>query len=119
MLNHDLPAWRGWLRRRYSPAPPTWLRRPPDCATGIARSRSGYRAGIARSAVPPWRRVADDLRRRIESGEFSPGAPLPSLTSLAEQYQVSRTTARKAVNALRDDGLVKSVRGWETFVRRD
>jgi hypothetical protein len=79
----------------------------------------GYRAGMARSAVPPWRRVADDLRRRIESGEFSPGAPLPSLTSLAEQYQVSRTTARKAVDAIRDDGLVESVRGWGTFVRRD
>jgi GntR family transcriptional regulator len=71
---------------------------------------------MARSAVPPWRRVADDLGRRIESGEFSPGAPL---TSLAEQYQVSRTTARKAVDALRDDGLVESVRGWGTFVRRD
>ena len=73
----------------------------------------------ARSAVPPWRRVADDLRLRIESGEFPPGAPLPSLTSLAEQYQVGRTTARKAVDALRDDGLVESVRGWGTFVRRD
>ena len=74
---------------------------------------------MARSAVPPWRQVADDLRRRIQSGEFPPGAPLPSLTSLAEQYQVSRTTARKAVDALRDAGLVESVRGWGTFVRRN
>ncbi len=74
---------------------------------------------MARSAVPPWRRVADDLRRRIESGQFPPGAPLASLTSLAEQHQVSRTTARKAVDALRDDGLVESVRGWGTFIRRD
>jgi GntR family transcriptional regulator len=74
---------------------------------------------MARSAVPPWRRVADDLRRRIESGEFPPGGPLPSLTSLAEQYDVGRTTARKAVDALRGDGLVESVRGWGTFVRRE
>ena len=66
--------------------------------------------------------LADSLVTRagaFKSGEFPPGAPLPSLTSLAEQYQVSRTTARKAVDALRDDGLVESVRGWGTFVRRD
>jgi DNA-binding GntR family transcriptional regulator len=29
---------------------------------------------------------------------------------------VSRTTARKAVGALRDAGLVESVRGWGSFV---
>ena len=72
---------------------------------------------MARSAVPPWRRVADDLRRRIESGEFPPGSPLPSLTSLQDEYGVSRTTARKAVGNLAEDGLVESVRGWGTFVK--
>jgi DNA-binding GntR family transcriptional regulator len=71
---------------------------------------------MVRSAVPPWRQVADDLRRRIESGEFPPGSPMPSLSALEEQYKVSRTTARKAVGALRDAGLVESVRGWGTFV---
>lgn len=72
---------------------------------------------MARSAVPPWRQVADDLRRRIESGEFPPGAPLPSLTALEADYRVSKTTARKAIGALREAGLVESVRGWGTFVR--
>jgi GntR family transcriptional regulator len=71
---------------------------------------------MARSVVPPWRQVADDLRRRIQSGEFPPGSPLPSLTSLAEQYQVGRTTARKAVGTLRDEEIVETVRGWGTFV---
>jgi GntR family transcriptional regulator len=73
---------------------------------------------MVRSAVPPWRKVADDLRRRIEAGEFPPGSMLPSLTSLTEQYHVSRTTARKAVGALRDAGLVETVRGWGMFVRQ-
>jgi DNA-binding GntR family transcriptional regulator len=71
---------------------------------------------MVRSAVPPWRKVADDLRKRIESGEWPPGSPLPSLSALEEEYRVSRTTARKAIGALRDDGLVESVRGWGTFV---
>jgi DNA-binding GntR family transcriptional regulator len=72
---------------------------------------------MARSLVPPWRQVADDLRRRIESGEFPPGAMLPSLNALSEHYQVGRTTARKAVAALRDEGIVETVRGWGAFVR--
>lgn len=72
---------------------------------------------MTRSAVPPWRMVADDLRRRIESGEFTSGSPLPSLSVLEDEYKVSRTTARKAVMALSNDGLVESVRGWGTFVR--
>ena len=71
---------------------------------------------MARSLVPPWRRVADDLRRRIESGEFPPGSMLPSLASLAEEYRVGRTTARKAVGALREAGIVETVRGWGMFV---
>jgi GntR family transcriptional regulator len=80
---------------------------------------AGNVPAMVRSAVPPWRQVADDLRRRIEAGEFPAGSMLPSLTSLAEQYQVSRTTARKAVGALRDAGLVETVRGWGMFVRRE
>lgn len=71
---------------------------------------------MARTSVPPWRQVADDLRRRIESGEFPPGSPLPSLSALEAEYQVSKTTARKAVGHLRDEGLVESVQGWGTFV---
>lgn len=74
---------------------------------------------MTRSAVPPWRQVADDLRRRIETGEFPGGSPLPSLSALEDQYKVSRTTARKAIGALRDAGLVESVRGWGTFVRQN
>ena len=84
--------------------------------SGLCGSCPGYRPRVARSRVPPWRRVADDLRRRIEAGEFPPGAPLPSLLTLVDEYGVSRSTAAKAVAALRDEGLVESVRGWGTFV---
>jgi GntR family transcriptional regulator len=72
---------------------------------------------MAREAVPPWRRVAADLRRRIESGEWPPGGPLPTLDTLATEYQVSKSTARKAVACLQDEGLVVSYRGWGSFVK--
>jgi DNA-binding GntR family transcriptional regulator len=80
---------------------------------------SGTGAGTdgGREAVPPWLRVSADLRRRIEAGEWPPGAMLPTLDELAREYHVSRTTARKALGALGD--VVESYRGWGSFVRRD
>lgn len=73
---------------------------------------------MAREQTPPWRRVAGDLRERIKAGEFPPGAPLPSATTLADEYGVSRATAGKAVRSLVDEGLAVSERGWGVFVRQ-
>jgi GntR family transcriptional regulator len=67
--------------------------------------------------VAPWRQLAALLRERIESGELAPGARLPSITSLAQEYDLAVTTVQKAVAALKDDGLiVTSPMG--TFVKR-
>jgi DNA-binding GntR family transcriptional regulator len=72
---------------------------------------------MARELMPPWRQVAASLRRRIDAGEWPPGAPLPTLATLADEYKVGQTTVRKAIAELRAAGLVESVRGWGTFVR--
>ena len=47
------------------------------------------------SAVPLYVQVADDLRRRIEMGEFSESGVLPSENGFCEEYEVSRATIRK------------------------
>ena len=52
--------------------------------------------------------IADDLRSRIEGGEFAPGAKLPSIRDLAGQYGVASMTAQGALQRLRDDRLVYS-----------
>lgn len=70
------------------------------------------------SAVPPYRQLAEILRGQIGSGELAPGAMVPSVKRLRQQYGVAETTARKAVALLRDEGLVESVTGWGTFVKR-
>lgn len=70
-----------------------------------------------RRKVPPWRVVAADLRRRVESGEWPPGAPLPSLSALSDEYGVSQTTARKAVSSLVAAGLAETSPGWGSFVK--
>jgi GntR family transcriptional regulator len=59
------------------------------------------------TTVPLWRRVADDLRDRIEAGELEPGDRLPSEPVLMSAHGVrSRTTIRTAVSALTGEGLI-------------
>ncbi|MEU4703391.1 GntR family transcriptional regulator [Nonomuraea dietziae] len=64
--------------------------------------------------------IAAELRERIRLGELSPGDPLPSEESLAEQYGTSRSPARNALLALVREGLLTArpqagyvVRAWD------
>ena len=45
-----------------------------------------------RNAVPQYRLLADNLIRRIRSGELPPGTLLPTEQALGEQFRVSRIT---------------------------
>ncbi|WP_049576913.1 GntR family transcriptional regulator [Streptomyces sp. SBT349] len=58
------------------------------------------------------------LRRRLAAdiARMQPDEALPTERSLAERYRVSRSTARRALQALREEGLIRSVRGVGTFV---
>ncbi len=64
-------------------------------------------------------RVADQLRERIQKGDFAPGAQLPTENALVEQFGVSRTVIREAISSLRVDGLVKAHQGRGMFVCED
>jgi DNA-binding LacI/PurR family transcriptional regulator len=63
----------------------------------------------AEAGTPKYQRVAADLKDRICGGEYLPGAALPSLTQLGDQYDVSQMTVRQAVRLLVEQGLVKTV----------
>ena len=69
------------------------------------------------TATPHYRSMATALRTMIESGELGPGDALPSESALAQQYGVSRGTARHALAELEGSGLVESVHGKGRFVR--
>ncbi|MFC9430937.1 GntR family transcriptional regulator [Streptomyces sp. NPDC056987] len=68
-------------------------------------------------AVAAYRTVAEDLRRRIDEGEFAPGDPLPSRAALARHYGVGSNVAAAAVRVLTVEGLVKGRAGRGVFVR--
>lgn len=65
-----------------------------------------------------WRDIAGDLRAAITSGDFSPGARLPSRSKLMSQYSVSPQTVVNAINALMREGLVQGVAGSGWYVRK-
>ncbi|WP_328822135.1 GntR family transcriptional regulator [Micromonospora rubida] len=56
---------------------------------------------------PPYLRIAADLHRRIAARELSPGDRLPSTRALAAQWGVALATAAKALNELRQAGVVR------------
>lgn len=62
-------------------------------------------------AVLKYEEIAEFLRTRIAAGEIAPGATIPSGRELAEQWNVSRATAVKAVDVLRNDGVVVAKQG--------
>lgn len=67
---------------------------------------------------PPWVQLAALLRAQIQSGELAPGTRVPSINTLAQQYEIATVTVRKALNALKAEGLIEGVAGYGTFVRR-
>ena len=61
-------------------------------------------------------RLAQDLRRRLSAGEWTPGQAIPAETSLAGTYEVSRNTIREAISRLVTEGLLRIQRGVGTIV---
>lgn len=72
---------------------------------------------MRRGRVASYRRVADALRQRIESGEFPPGTALPSRAVLAREYDVNVNVAAAAVRHLVGEGLARGRTGRGVFVR--
>lgn len=61
--------------------------------------------------IPLYWQVAEAIKRQIAEGELCPGDKLPTEKWLTETYDVSRVTARKAVQTLINSGTLERVRG--------
>ena len=66
--------------------------------------------------TPIYYRVQQALKAQIEDNQFAPGEGIPSEKILAQQFQVSIGTVRKAVGNLVADGYLFRIRGKGTFV---
>lgn len=62
-----------------------------------------------------YRSVMHDIKQNILNGNYK-GMRLPDERSLAESYQVSRSSMKRALGLLADQGIVFKKRGSGTFI---
>ena len=65
---------------------------------------------------PLYRQVKQLLLQRVVSGDWKPGEILPSETKLAEEFNVSQGTVRKALEEMAAEHVVVRHQGKGTFV---
>lgn len=63
-----------------------------------------------------YQTIAEQLRSRITDGDLAAGRLLPSESELSGEFGASRVTVRRALEVLRDEGLVSSRQGFGWFV---
>jgi GntR family transcriptional regulator len=63
-----------------------------------------------------YRQIEDALRNAIDAGILKPQEAIPAERDLAADFQVSRITVRKALDALVSEGLLTRRQGAGTFV---
>ncbi len=56
------------------------------------------------------------LRKQIRGGELAKDRPVPSERTLTQRYGVSDGTVKRAMQVLREEGLVATVRGKGIYV---
>jgi DNA-binding LacI/PurR family transcriptional regulator len=65
-----------------------------------------------------YERICAHVLEQLRRGALRPGDRVPSEMELATQFAVSRITSKRALEVLREAGLVERIRGKGTFVVR-
>ena len=68
---------------------------------------------------PIWVQLIEQLTRRIVSGEYPPGARVPSVRDLAAEAGVNPNTIQRALSGLEERGLLVAQRSIGRFVTQD
>ncbi|WP_018750310.1 GntR family transcriptional regulator [Paenibacillus sanguinis] len=62
-----------------------------------------------------YKQIIDDLKKKIFAGEY-PNMRLPDERSLSELYEVSRSSIKRALMKMENDGIIFKKRGSGTFI---
>lgn len=60
--------------------------------------------------------IVAELGKQIREGKIAPGSALPSIPQLEEQYEATTGVVRRALQALRQEHLVRTDPGVGSFV---
>lgn len=68
--------------------------------------------------VPPYRQLAAILAARVRRGDWQPDRAIPSESQLVGTYGLARSTVRRAIAVLVDEGVLYVVPQRGTYVRK-
>lgn len=68
---------------------------------------------------PIYLQIIDEFKRAIARRDIEPGQKLPSQRELAKELKVNPNTVQKAYQEMERCGLVETLRGQGTFVKKD
>jgi GntR family transcriptional regulator len=68
--------------------------------------------------IPIYYRLAEDIKREMESGKLKYGDMLPTEGQFGEIYKISRMTVRQGLALLAEAGLIETIKGKGSFVAR-
>lgn len=68
------------------------------------------------SSKPMYEKIFDDVKQKILDHSYKPGDRIPSEKELAEEYQVSRITSKRALEMLAAEGIIVRKPGRGSFV---
>ena len=72
---------------------------------------------VDRTAPEPlWQQLADVIRQRIAAGEYPPRTAIPSISPRSAEFGLADVTVKKAIAALKADGVLTATAGRGTFV---
>jgi len=69
------------------------------------------------SEKPAYIQIADNIREQIQTKQLHPDNPIPSTRELASSWDVDQATARRALNVLVTEGLLRVQRGMGFTVK--
>ena len=61
--------------------------------------------------TPIYRQIVEQVRRMVASGQFAPGAALPSVRAVALHHAINPMTVSKAYSLLEEEGVLVRLRG--------
>lgn len=65
-----------------------------------------------------WEEIFDKLKARLESGKYPAGNAFHTIDGICKEFKVSRITARRVLQELKNEGWILPIRRRGTIVRR-
>src|SRR5690625_1545040 len=71
---------------------------------------------MTKKTKPLFEKIAEDIKKKVDEGYYVTAQKLPSEYDLADEYEISQLTVRKAINLLVKQNVLFKRNGKGTYV---